>query len=802
MDTTTNHQDLEQDSSPPPHSPASIMSSSSSTTQGHRRHNLNSNNSNLAIPLNNQNELPPLLQPPPTDHHHYHHQHQHHHCSSTTPHSAFEAILAEPYHHSEGDSLHSAANSLYYAHSRNHSIQQSQDSHQSNSLNNSSHENTPSTSKLIKPNGRPKVNTLPPWAKSHDDDDLLFQPLPTPPTPALKPSSTPRSDHSGFFTQRTWPQSPQPLDQPLPDHSKTLTISKFPRYSVSNSTLVPDSPSTGHQWTITPDQVDNLRLNTHLQTSSTDRFHKRGSPQPSPATNAPGNAGPSSTRRSLYRAMTTPSPVFQRFRPLIMVNGQRKRMTEDSLNNPAEGAAAEDDDDHERDLEEGKQTPSSPAHQRLGHHQHPPDDRWWQFTLPTKYRRKVEEYLSRQSIGGVGQDDEDDEGRRIGQHSSLVSPRVEMVEIDEDRRKILALLKRHATPHGTRYSSIDSNDPHFDLHRYGALPGISPLYKPANQDHVLALESHHPPTDFPLSAFSRKMSLTPSQQQQMNDRSKSSRKLGQQNPQAVGFVESFDSSNDPHHHHHPHHSKKNPYLNSLQMTTTMTSHQDHRSRVARIGSYFMHHPTAPLVCRLLNLVLTAIALGLCATIHKAQVAGNVVGVLGASTVFLLVAAPLGLVHNLFAIYCEYFGAPIGIWSVSWKMFHTLSELVFVSLWSAGLALTMNDELRSPLRCQSPTITPLNQSTNGIPTELAARLTSIRASPDAVAQIVKITTDYQHSLYASAEVPNFANLSPQLVTRLCHLQASLVSIIFAGLALYTLVLVVSLFRIFIKVSRKY
>ncbi|KAA1139172.1 hypothetical protein PGTUg99_036962 [Puccinia graminis f. sp. tritici] len=132
------------------------------------------------------------------------------------------------------------------------------------------------------------------------------------------------------------------------------------------------------------------------------------------------------------------------------------------------------------------------------------------------------------------------------------------------------------------------------------------------------------------------------------------------------------------------------------------------------------------------------------------------------------------------------------------MFHTLSELVFVSLWSAGLALTMNDELRSPLRCQSPTITPLNQSTNGIPTELAARLTSIRASPDAVAQIVKITTDYQHSLYASAEVPNFANLTPQLVTRLCHLQASLVSIIFAGLALYTLVLVVSLFRIFIKI----
>jgi hypothetical protein len=110
---------------------------------------------------------------------------------------------------------------------------------------------------------------------------------------------------------------------------------------------------------------------------------------------------------------------------------------------------------------------------------------------------------------------------------------------------------------------------------------------------------------------------------------------------------------------------------------------------------------------------------------------------------------------------------------------------------------MNDELRSPLRCQRP-ITPLNPSTNGIPSELAARLASIKATPDVVAQIVKITADYQHTLYASADVPNFGNLQPQLVAKLCHLQASLVSIIFAGLALYTLVLVVSLFRIFIKV----
>jgi len=567
-----------------------------------------------------------------------------------------------------------------------------------------------------------------------------------------------------------------------------LSLQNLPRSSLltkPSTTSQHDSPLENQDWTITQGQINDVRASTHPHpSSSTQPVHQHGSKKLSPivvggsGSQEAATAGPSSTRRSLYRAMTTPSPVFQRFRPLITVNGQKKRATGDSFN-PA---------DEDQDIEEGKQTPT-PSRHRIGPHQQPPDDRWWQFTLPTKYRRKVEEYLSRggQGIGGVV-----DRRTQGTDNSPFAPPRVEMVEIDEDRRKVLALLKQHATPRSTCYSSIHSNDPQYDLQRYASLSGISPLYKGSVEDERLDLDPH-PPTDFPLSAFSRKMSLT-AQQQQIFDRSKNTREA----PPAL--YESFDSSNN--------HAHAKPYSSSLH---TATNH-DLRSRSARIGSYLMHHPTAPLVCRLLNLFLTVISLAICTAIRKSEIQADRSGILGASTIFVLVVAPLGLMHNLFAIYCEYFGAPIGIWSVSWKMFHTLSELVFVSLWSAALALTMNDELRSPIRCQggrrgagSAMLLADSGRTNGtIPAELATLLAPLTVStpghPAALSQ--QTLTSVVLATLEQVQRHHHRRLSFSEVAHICRLQASLVSIIFAGLALNTLVLVVSLFRIFIKVSRKY
>ncbi|KAI9616233.1 hypothetical protein KEM48_005326 [Puccinia striiformis f. sp. tritici PST-130] len=565
--------------------------------------------------------------------------------SSSSPHDLYDLLL-QTYAHlarHRNPVCPSLPNPTYHHHRQTQISQQSQDTHTiSHSSSFKSYEkpyippsNSIGTSKLIKSNGRLKVNTLPPWAKSHDDDDMLFEAVPVPSTPAYTFSYSPSASpaHPNYNSQRSRPNSAtythQQAQQYQHQRSESphaarnhLSISKLTHPSVSTSTLVPDYPSGDHDWTL-----NNLRNNAP-HTQSTDRVYKRGSSQLSPVMAFDGNdphptAGPSSARRSLYRAMTAPSPVFQKLKPLITVNGQRKRGTGD-------GNQAQEDDD-EGDLEHGKRTPTG-RHHRTGPHQHPPDDRWWQFTLPTKYR-------------------------------------LEVVEIDEDRRKILELLKRHGSPHDTRYSSMDSNDPNYELQRYASIPGVSSLYKLSNEHERLHIDYHHPPTDFPLSAFSRKMSLTPSQQHQMTE-------------------------------------VKDGGVIIINIERWMK------------GSYFMNHPTAPLVCRLLNFVLTAISLAICASIRKSENLVDAPGVLGASTVFVLVVAPLALFHNLFAIYL--------LWSTDWNMECQLEDVPhiirasIVSLWSAGLALSMNDELRSPLRCQSQPIG--STSISNIPPDLSNRLT--------------------------------------------------------------------------------
>ncbi|PLW13584.1 hypothetical protein PCANC_19227 [Puccinia coronata f. sp. avenae] len=662
----------------------------------------------------------------------------------------------------------------------------------------------------LKPNGRHKVNTLPPWAKSHDDDDLLFQPTPAytcsySPNPArtdsesnsprLQPSKlTPSKHHASKQKQHL-----RPADLPLHNLHKL----QLGHSLVSSPTSLPDPlfEEEDHDWTITqstvaPGRSSNEGMRPQLSPLVVGGSSSNGEPGPSTS-----GGGPSSARRSLYRAMTAPSPVFQRLRPLITINGQKKRATDDSFH---EETAAEMD----MDIEQGKpppplQPPPPPTpptgRHRLGPHQQPPDDRWWQFTLPTKYRRKVEEYLSRggQGIGGVvvGHPGDRRMHDSLGGTSPFLPPRVEMVEIDSDRRKILALLKRHASAHSsTRYSSMDSNDPQLDvrLQRYSDALALA-----EEEARMTAHAGRHPPTDFPLSAFSRKMSLTAAQQQMFDAGDGMMIDAPPPHDDHTGRKTTLEASMMES--HHPH--MKPGYASSLHTAGS----PDPRSRTARLGSYLIHHPTAPLVSRLLNLILTALALAICAAIRKSEIQAHSSGLLGASTVFVLVVAPLALVHNLFAIYCEYFGAPIGIWSVSWKMFHTLSELVFVSLWSAALALTMNDELRSPLRCPSGASASsytATTTTDATETEaLAARLAPLAAahelSQETLARIVAATQDL---ILRPSSHP--ARLTLHQVAHICRLQASLVSIIFAGLALYTLVLVVSLFRIFIKVSRKY
>ena len=97
------------------------------------------------------------------------------------------------------------------------------------------------------------------------------------------------------------------------------------------------------------------------------------------------------------------------------------------------------------------------------------------------------------------------------------------------------------------------------------------------------------------------------------------------------------------------------------------------------------------------------------------------------------------------------------------MSYTLFELLFISLFSAILSLAFDNLFNSPLGCTS---------------SASQRFSSIPAS-----------------LGSSMVEDTFAD-------SLCGRQTALVTLVFVSLGLYLAVLVVSLFRIFDKVARKY
>lgn len=53
---------------------------------------------------------------------------------------------------------------------------------------------------------------------------------------------------------------------------------------------------------------------------------------------------------------------------------------------------------------------------------------------------------------------------------------------------------------------------------------------------------------------------------------------------------------------------------------------------------------------------------------------------------------------MFAVYLEYMGRPIGLWSLSSKLLFTSLDLLSISLWSSLLSLSLSDLLSTPLKC--------------------------------------------------------------------------------------------------------
>ncbi|GAA6009082.1 phospholipase D regulator [Rhodotorula paludigena] len=187
-----------------------------------------------------------------------------------------------------------------------------------------------------------------------------------------------------------------------------------------------------------------------------------------------------------------------------------------------------------------------------------------------------------------------------------------------------------------------------------------------------------------------------------------------------------------------------------------------QSKRSRFEMFILQHPFSPLLIRTINLILIGCTLGLAAHIRVLEVENNIIGIMGTSTLFAIIVAPFAIVHIFVTLYIEYFGLPIGLWKIHTKMTHTLTELVFICLYSAVLSLAFNDLFTSSLEC-----------TNYTPYE------RYNTPPPSLDE---------------------NGVSRGLSRTICRQQIAQVSFIFCSVVFYIAVLVISLLRIFNKVSQ--
>ncbi|SJX60829.1 uncharacterized protein SRS1_12055 [Sporisorium reilianum f. sp. reilianum] len=178
--------------------------------------------------------------------------------------------------------------------------------------------------------------------------------------------------------------------------------------------------------------------------------------------------------------------------------------------------------------------------------------------------------------------------------------------------------------------------------------------------------------------------------------------------------------------------------------------------------FLIHNPFVPLLFRTINIAFTsatlAVAIKLLAILRQEDANDAV----GASPLVAIIFAPLSLLHVGFQIWVEYFGRPIGLWTVQSKLSYTVVELVFICLWSSELSLTFDNYFTSTLVC------------------------------------VNYGSPYVGPREPPANRPSPLN-NPSRKPYVCRLQGSLIGLVFVSLLAYLIVLTVSLFRIFVRVT---
>ncbi|PWN90022.1 hypothetical protein FA10DRAFT_229407 [Acaromyces ingoldii] len=180
-------------------------------------------------------------------------------------------------------------------------------------------------------------------------------------------------------------------------------------------------------------------------------------------------------------------------------------------------------------------------------------------------------------------------------------------------------------------------------------------------------------------------------------------------------------------------------------------------------TFLLHNAFVPLLFRLINITFTTTTLAVAIKLYQILRDEDAPDAVGSSPIVAIIFSPLTLLHVGIQIWLEYFSRPIGLWRVGSKLFYTLTELIFVCLWSAELSLSFDNYFTSTLVCT--------------------------------------TFD---SPYAGNDSPtvtgNQVLNNPGKKPYICRLQGALIGLVFTSLLAYVIVLTVSLFRIFVRVSR--
>ena len=215
--------------------------------------------------------------------------------------------------------------------------------------------------------------------------------------------------------------------------------------------------------------------------------------------------------------------------------------------------------------------------------------------------------------------------------------------------------------------------------------------------------------------------------------------------------------------------------------------------------------------RALNLVVSVILLGeywdnihvplltlsaaLAITIRRDLHRLDLAGLIGSSTVLIIIYSCPTIIHVLTAIYREYFGKPIGLWGLRSKMLWVCLDLLFVSLWSSAMSLATNDYISTPLECTRAS--PWWRST--LANDYEQLLSDLRLL-DAAANGTTGATNVSTLAYTLGVVLPADVVGSHLVRDICGRQVACIALALLALIVYGGNMVLSLFRIFETVRR--